>query len=137
MVGGKAASGRHWHRRKSVTKEAEKNLIRQSKPTRSYQLTNSPSRLGRNKKQKVHKDTHIHPEAGQPKQFKGPWGERAGHSAELCSGKLHPFTPSPRPYISTAPNTNVPKHDPESRRDQIKINILFKKARLRNIFIQN
>ena len=30
----------------------------------------------------------------------------------------------PTPYICTAQNTNIPKHEPESRRDQVKINIL-------------
>ena len=53
--------------------------ILQSKPTKSYQLTNSLGRQGRNRKKKKPKDTHIHPEACQPRQFKGPWGKGAVH----------------------------------------------------------
>ena len=56
-----------------LQKEAQTKFILQSKPTKSYQLTNSPGRQGRKRRQKKPKDTHIHPEACQPRQFQGPW----------------------------------------------------------------
>ena len=62
-----------------LQKEAQTKFILQSKPTKSYQLTNSPGSQGRKRKQKKPKDTHTHPEACQPRQFKGPWGKGAVH----------------------------------------------------------
>ena len=81
-AGGKVASGRHWNRRKTVTKEGGKKFILQSKPTKSYQLINSPWRQGRREREE-HLGTQAPMQKPANLQLKGPWEEGAVHSAEL------------------------------------------------------